>query len=253
MHLDEERLQRLVHGELSAPAERSAREHLVACMDCRQRVFDAEWEEDRVDALLRELDHPAPPVRAQSIAARAGARPTSRVPTWDHGLLRWAAGFLLAVGFVGAAYAMPGSPLKVWVRGIAGWIAERRAPSPHVPEPTSEPGAAGVAIAPGRNLIVLFTTPRVEGRVRVSLGDGSEVVVRSPIGAATYTSDAERLVIDNRGPASSFEIEIPRAAPRVEIQVAGDRILLKDGPAITTPRSADATGSYLLSLTRTGS
>jgi hypothetical protein len=62
------------------------------------------------------------------------------------------------------------------------------------------------------------------------------VVVRARQGAATFTSELDRLVIDNRGAASTFEIEIPRSAPRVEVRISQDRIYLKEGER-TSPLS----------------
>src|SRR5688572_31719644 len=103
MHLDDERVQRLLHGELEPAGERLARQHLAACEDCRTRVDEARAEEHRIFALLREVDHPAPDADPRAILA-AGRGPRAR---WE----RWAAGLLLVAAAGGAAYAAPGSPL----------------------------------------------------------------------------------------------------------------------------------------------
>jgi hypothetical protein len=60
----------------------------------------------------------------------------------------------------------------------------------------------------------------------------------------------DQLVIDNRGSSASFEIQIPRAAPWVEVQVAGDRIFLKAGPQITTDQPVESQTPYILPLKR---
>lgn len=241
MHLDEEQVQRLLHGELPRPVETTARAHLAECAHCRARVAEADQEERDVYALLRHADHETPRISARAVALRA------RGPGWG----RWAAGIAIALGVAGAAYASPGSPLPAWLDAIAEWVAgpsdrSRSAPAPGRPQ---DPAVAGIAVAPGRELVILFTSPRAGGDVQVSLTDSAEVVVRAPIGSATYTSDAERLVIDNQGSVATFEIQIPRAAPRVEIQVNGDRIFLKEGRRITTDQSTDAKGRYVLPLT----
>jgi hypothetical protein len=85
-----------------------------------------------------------------------------------------------------------------------------------------------------------------ESEARISLTDGAELVVRAAQGAATFRSDLDRLVIDNRGPASTFEIEIPRSAPLVEIRVNDDRIYLKEGER-TSPNSSPS-GIYTTPL-----
>ncbi len=247
MHLDEEQIQRLLHGELAPPAETSARQHLAECTDCRGRVAEAEREEDEVYALLRQVDHPPPPVDADAVAARARAH--------DFGWGRWAAGILVALGLASAAYAAPGSPLPAWVEAFREWIGGRPDPSPSAPAPVRapEPRVAGIAVAPGQKLLILFTSPQAEGQAQVSLTDGAEVVVRAPIGAAIFSSDVDRLVIDNQGSAAIFEIEVPRAAPRVEIRVGADRIFLKEGRRVTTEKSTKARGLYLLPLMPSGS
>ncbi len=249
MHLDEEQVQRFLHGELTPPVETAVGEHLAACPDCRGRLAEAEREENQVYALLRHVDHPPPRVDARAVIARA------RAP--DLGWGRWAAGILLALGFAGAAYAAPGSPLPAWVEAVVEWMGGRPDRSPVAPAPPQtpllDPGVAGIAVAPGRELVILFTSPQAEGSAHVSLTDGAEVVVRAPINAATFTSDVDRLVIDNQGSAATFEIQIPRGAPRVEIRVGGDRIFLKEGPRVATAKSADTRGPYLLRLAPSGS
>jgi hypothetical protein len=242
MHLDEEQIQRLLHGELAPAADTSARQHLAECADCRRRIAEAEREEDEVYALLRQVDHPPPPVDADAIAARARTR--------NFGWGRRAAGILVALGLAGAAYAAPGSPLPAWVEAVKEWIGDRPDSSPSAPAPVQapEPRVAGIAVDPGQNLLILFTSPHAEGQAQVWLTDGTEVVVRAPIGAAIFSSDVDRLVIENHGSPASFEIGIPRSAPRVEIRVGGNRIFLKEGSRVRTEKSTDAQGLYLLPL-----
>ncbi len=244
MHLDEERVERLLHGELPAPAEATAREHLSTCGECSGRVAEAEREENEVHALLTALDHVPPSIGAGTVAMAARAR--RRELGWG----RWAAGLLLALGLAAGAYATPGSPLPGWVHAIADRIGGRPGPpreGADRPE-AAEPGVAGIAVEPGREFVILFTSSQSEGLARVSLGDGAKVEVRAPIGAATFTSGVDRLVIDNRGSSASFEIQIPRVAPRVEIRVDGDRVFLKDVDVVATGGAMVGPGSYDLPL-----
>lgn len=240
MHLDEEEVQRLLHGQLSRPVEESAQAHLAACPDCRGRVALAEREEGEVYALLRRVDHPPPLIHADAIAARARSFRVGRL----------AAGVLLAVGLAGAAYATPGSPLPGWLDSLADWIGGAAAPGPRAPAEVQgpEPAGAGIAVAPGRNLLILFRSSQADGQVQVTLTEGTDVVVRAPLGAATFTTDVDRLVIDNEGSVATFEILIPRTAPRVEIRVLGDRIFLKEGARVTTRESLNSRGAYILPL-----
>jgi hypothetical protein len=238
MHLNEEQLQRLLHQQLAPGASRMAREHLTECTECRERLALAEQDEAWMFALLRRLDHPAPAVDAATVAARARGQARARV--------RWAAGILLFLAGAGAAYAMPGSPLRHWVRSVLTRVIG----SEQLPAPTqgTDGGTAGIAALPGEDFVIAFQSPEPGGVVRVSLTNGDEVTVRAPGRAASFTSGAERLVVHNTGTGAGFEIEIPRAAPRVEILVVGRRIFLKDGSRIVTDGPRVAEGHYLLPL-----
>ena len=249
MHLDEEQVQRLLDGELEPQAEATVREHLAGCAECRERVARSQLEDQEVQALLRHLDHPLPRLDAQRIAWKARARDT-----------RWvqlAAGIALALGFGAASYAIPGSPVPAWVEAAVKWVGVRSGRSHSKPVPSRAPEplpawapdstVAGIAVAPGRDLAISFTSTR--GQARVSLGDGAEVVVRAPAGAAVFASHVDRLVIDNAASTTTFDIEIPRAAPRIEILVNNERVFLKEGSRITTREPVESGGSYLLPLT----
>jgi hypothetical protein len=123
----------------------------------------------------------------------------------------------------------------------------RESPAPPSPSPdSSEPSVAGISVAPGEHLVVSFVRPQEGARVRVSLYDGRDVLVTGPGGSASFTSEADRLVIDNRRLPILFEARIPRSAPRVEIRVAGRRVLLKEGASVVP--ELDSTGAIILPL-----
>jgi hypothetical protein len=240
MHLDEEQIQRLLHGEV-LPRETSVLTHLASCAACNARLSSAERDEREVHALLRHLDHPVPHVDPRALALPA----ESRAPRWG----RWAAGIVLALGLGSASYAIPGSPLPGWIGSVVDRVAgraQRALPAPPTdadvhPGPTSEPAIAGISVMPGAHTRIRLTS--AHGWSHVSLSDGPEIVVRAPAGATTFTSEVDGLVIHNADPNATIEIEIPRAAPRVEITVGPETVFLKEGLRVTThvdPMSADA-------------
>jgi hypothetical protein len=239
MHLDEEQLQRLLHGEPSAREDAGA--HLAECNECRERLVAAQRDEGEIFALLRRVDHAVPAVDPETVAARARGMGA----VWG----RRAAGILLFLGVAGTAYALPGSPVRDWVRSVVAWIGDSDQPPP-APAQVQAPdqGAAGIAAIPGRQFVIAFESSEPGGQAQVSLTEGEEVTVRAPIGAASFTSAADRLVIANSGSGATFRIEIPRAAPRVEIRVAGSRIFLKDGSRIQSKGSVEAGGKLLIPL-----
>jgi hypothetical protein len=241
MHLDEETIQRLVNGELEQFAESPAHLHLGRCEECRARLEAAAREEEETHALLRYADHAPPAVSAEVIAARARTlreqargEELMRRASW----MRRAAGILVVIGLAGAAYSMPGSPLPKWVANALGWIREGMGgPSTPAPQTTdredSGSGRSGIAVPAGENLVIVFTSTQAEGGVRISLTDEGDVLVRGPSGAANFTSEPERLVIHNENSTKSFEIAVPRRAPRIEIRVGDRMIFLKEGSLLS--------------------
>ncbi len=257
MHLDEERLQRLLHRELSAPLEGAAREHVAACDECRRRLEDATREEANVHALLRAVDTPPPVVSAGAVASRAElpSRASRRGSSW----LRRAAALVAVVGIAGVAYALPGSPVRRWVHDVVQRVGGR----PGVPgEPSTRGGGAanvsGIAVSPGQSLTIIFARDAAQGvgnggEIRVSLTSGADVQVRAPGGAATFTTKGDFILIGVRDPSAEFDVRIPRSAPWVEIVQGDDRVFLKEGVRITTSGARGLVRGYVLPLAPTTS
>jgi hypothetical protein len=243
MHLDEEQVWRVLHGELAAAVELSIREHLAGCADCRERLETARREEHDVYALLRQVDHPVPSANPTVMVAGVRGRGAGR--------RRLAAGIVLAVGFAGVAYAAPGSPVPMWVAEMLERLSAPRHPAQvERPSPPSSSATAGIAVAPGRALVIVFTSRQPVGEAVVSLTDSSQLTVHAPIAAATFTSEPDRLVIHNQGSSANFDIAVPTSAPRVEIRVGEEPRFLKEGPRITTRPPMTGTNSrYVVPLT----
>ena len=247
MHLDDERLQRLLHGELDRPESGAARNHLADCSECSRRLAAMESEEAAVGALLAQLDRPSPRIEAATVVRLASTR---RPRTWQ-----WAAGFALAVGIAGVAYAIPGSPLPDWVDSIVRWAGGRRSSSTETaPEPDP---ASGLSVAPGRTFQIRFDSADPNDLVLVALTDGSEVQIRTPRGSASFTAAENAILVHPTGDAApaeagvTYEIQIPRSAPHIEIRVGSDRIFLKDGARIIAPAASSDSGPFRLRLTPT--
>ncbi len=214
---------------------------------------EAQREEAELNALFRVLDDPPPAVSAEALALRA-VMDKAAARTRGSGWMRRAAAVLLVVGVAGAAYAIPGSPVRGWVQDFTRKLSGGGGSSGGgVPDTGGHtPGVSGVAVVPGQRLVILFQRWQPGSSARVVLDDGPEVRVQAAAGAATFTSNSDLLVIDNGGSPAVFEIRIPRTAPLVEILVGGDRVFLKEGPGITTGATASAAGVYLVPLTSSG-
>lgn len=193
-----------------------------------------------LEALLRTLDHAPPSVTADHVIARAG-RTRSRV--------RWAAGIAVGLGVAGAAYALPGSPLPAWVDAAAEWVGLAGSPRQGVraTRPDGEDaGPAGIAFDAGESVVVVFRSPS-EGYLRVVPATDSLVVIEAPAGAARFTSEPGRLLIDPLSP-DTFELRLPASTARVEVLADGRRVFLKEGQRVSAGTAPGPDGSYLLPL-----
>jgi hypothetical protein len=193
------------------------------------------------EQLLRYLDHSPPSVTAGDIAVRAQQ-------SGRHLRLRWAAGFILTAALAGTAVAVPGSPVREWLRSRTS--APPVESVPEAAKPAAPPAlTAGIAIVPGSTLDIEFTRQQENGHARVVFTDGDQVQVRAPGGAASFSTDGERLVIDNSAPSADYEIDLPRGAPWIAIRVAGTRVLLKQGDRVTLSRGVAQSASWIVPLT----
>lgn len=243
MHLDDEQVERLLHGELDAQAETSARGHLGACAECRSRVMEAERENAWLLERLRRLDHTPPQVSARTLMSA----PRHRARAWG----RLAAGIFLALAAVGVAYATPGSPLPRVFDRLVHWIgAAPERPTRPVPSSQAGESQAGIAVAPGNRLTIVFLQHQPDDTAMVSLTDGAEVVVRAIRGMTTFTSGPERLAIAHHGPPARFEILIPRSAPAVDLLVGGHQVFVKEDSSIVSSGPPAVKGRYVIPLSR---
>jgi anti-sigma factor RsiW len=244
MHLDDEQIQRLMHGELDAPARAEAMRHVMECPACSRGLEAARREEAEVFALFEHLDHDAPVVDAASFTALT----RGRVPAWT----RRAAGVVVAAALAGAAYAIPGSPLPALVRQLASTFPGHEPAAPparggDVSTP-AQPATSGIAVPAGDHFVIRFAATQEHGSVTVRLTDDGMVRVRVTGGTVAFTTDNGRLDIGNRGSSADYEIEIPRSAVRIEIRVADTARFVKDRDRVTTGAGSIGPGQYRLGL-----
>lgn len=239
MHLDDERMQRLLHGELEPGPDRLAREHLAGCEECRNRVEKAREEEQRIFALLTVVDHQAPEVRPEiAIPALGRVR-----PRWE----RWAAGIALVTAVAGVAYAAPGSPLPGVLQRVFGAGAPSQLPPPTDASPSASIPGGGIAVMPGDRLTIRFLLAGTGGVATIALTEGLEASIRTVNGTATFASDEDLLSVRGAGPAS-FTILIPRGAPSIDVLSGTVTVLRKRGAEVLTDAVPDAEGRYTLTL-----
>jgi hypothetical protein len=238
MHLDDERIQRLLHDELGSIGAETWL-HLESCGTCRELVEEARVEERRIFGLLSQVDHPTAAVDPHGLLAeRRGPR-----GAW----VRRAAAVVFGAAIAGVAYALPGSPIPaVWDRLFdhGGGSRDGLAATPTGPD--SAP-PAGIAVPVEDGLVIRLVTAGPDAVAIVDLTEDEEVVVRAVEGSATFTSDPGRLTVRSSGPVR-LEIQIPHAAASVEVLAGSTPVFRKlDGsPVSETP--ADSTGRFVIPL-----
>jgi hypothetical protein len=242
MHLDDEQVQRTLHGELTA-AHAGVREHLDRCDECRARVAHEAREERRLFEVLGAIDRPAPAVTIARVVARAGQRRRWRTRV---------AAIVLGLAVTGVAYAAPGSPLPDLVKRLLGPSGGASRPGPSSSRPTAEP-VAGIAVVPGSRFTIELTSLERDAVATVSLTDGPEVVVRAFGGKPSFVSDVDRLEIRDGNDVRAIEIEIPRRAPSLEILWGNRQLLRKRGATVVAEGTRDAAGRYVMRPTAGGS
>jgi anti-sigma factor RsiW len=231
MHPEDGALQTLLDGELDTVAAGAARAHLTGCAECRSRLDALRADDVLVGESLAALDRALPMIPAVTVIARARRARSS---------LRWAAAIALFLFGAGALYAIPGSPLRHW---IATLVRQAR------PQQGPVGPSAGIALEPGPRFQIVFAS-QTASRVTIALTDEKTIAARHVDGAGTarFTAGIDGLQIDPGTAPGDFAVDIPRAAPWVEVLVGSRRIFLKDGPQIMTDTKPDSLGHYVLPL-----
>ncbi len=240
MHLDAEKIERLLSDDLNQAEARVVRDHLASCAACVSALEAAQREDKEIAELLGLLDHPVPQADAQRLARRARRQPSRRT------LVAASLAFLVVAA---AASAMPGSPVKAWfARVFAG--AEPSA------EPTIAEGVgptatqpSGVSVLPGERFELVFEAFQDSGLVRITLSDQAEVSVQAESPEVGYSVEPRRVRVLNAGSKTNYAVALPRDAGSIIIRIADMIVLQKEGATIVTSAVRGSAGDYTLDFT----
>lgn len=261
MHLTTDDLERLLADELEPDRAREIERHLQHCTACVQSLDQARAEERMVFGALRALDAPAPSVDPDLVWRQARRGTTDRRPDFQgtadahraaRGRWVWAAvlvGLLISAGLV---YTAPNSPLRLWLASRFENGAPRRPPeAPGVsPETRAEDGSSGIVVTPGERYLVRFEAEQVSGRIRLSIVDRSDLSIRALAAGVSFVTDAQQLIVRNRGASGDYELQVPRDARELRV-ACGEQVLFETrGGSIDAAVPRDDTGRYLLPLHR---
>jgi hypothetical protein len=239
VHLSDGSLFALLDGELPPDAAAAALSHLRECPACQERREALERERREIADLVGQLDHAPPPVTVDMVVTRAlhfGAR---------RGLLA-----------AGLATLLIGSAAVVFATAIPRqWLA--RVFHPHPASRAQEPSRAsttstrsGVALVPGRTLILAFRAEQSSGSVRISFVSDSLVTVLALGDTVNYSVGTDAVTIGNDGrTTANYEIRVPQTLAHIRVRVGGRVIFTKNDSVVVSPVPRDgATGEYVIPI-----
>jgi len=238
-HLDEARLLALRDGHPEADAD--GRMHLAECHPCQVVLERLENRSAAIAGALASLDirHDLESARARVRQRLSGGTETAASPDviplptrprrrWGVELSRAAA--VILVTATAAAAALPGSPVRDWLRGLASSDEPETAagaPTPAGATPSAVEETAGVRLpVPAGPLRISLTGLSAGSQVRVRWVPGTEAAVFAPVGSR-FTSAEGRIEasVSERG---LVRVELPRSVVPVSLEVNG-RIYLTSG------------------------
>jgi hypothetical protein len=241
VHPSDALIDRLLHRELPSAEIDAVGQHLMSCEPCARRRSQLAAEEFEIADALRMLDHPAARGDLAAVIARSNAVRGAR-------LWRLAASIAVAA-FAATAVAMPGSAVRSWLSRVRPRTAEAPAPVASSPAAqTSAPTLAGISVAAGDSVAILFEEAQEVGRMSIALRATSKVDIRAIGGAAAFSVQTRGVRIRNRGSAASYEIVIPTSARTAEVRVAGRLVFASRGGTVVVAPPRESDGSYVVTV-----
>ncbi len=212
----------LEHGTITAIRDGAlvtgdAREHLGGCPRCRAELERAGRRADRIATALAGLDVPVDTASAKAAVRRRldarrdrDSRPERH---WRRHLGRAAA---IVLATAGAAYAVPGSPVREILRPVVVPVAPGPTESAATQEAPQEGGIA-VSVPDGRiRVLVRDAAPGTE--IEVVWVDAASARVLAAPGSSFSFGEGRAEATVAPGPV---RVHLPRFAPDVTLEVDG--------------------------------
>ena len=227
MHPIDTDLLALLHAEPVWLGAEAARRHIDACPLCTRRAESLRREETEQRTRLLQLGFPLPPVTAAMIVRRATVRRRN---------FRLAASIGALATLASAAMALPGSPMRAWMRAsFLAPVAIARV-SPAGSSPAAQPAATGIEFRAAGTLVIELRVPQASGQIRIIRSDSAIAVARAIGGAVRFRVGSGRLMLDNRVAADRYEFSLPRNLTQMSVLVGG-RLLVRLTSRDAAPRT----------------
>lgn len=233
-HLGEGTLQEMLDGELPPGARAEAEAHLASCAACTGELAELRGLTERASALLGLVEAAPPVLAAQARFARH--RRSGRALVQARRALPRAAALVLLLAGAAAAAAVPGSPVREWVSGLAApGRAAQEAPvqpaaAPAAPKaPEMAPTAVSILPAEGRvRVAVSGSSPELRVRTRLVDGAKAEVTATGAAATARFRTGPGRIEVLGAGPGE-LVVDLPANADAAFVEVNGRVYAAKEG------------------------
>lgn len=237
MHLDDGVLIAFADNALAPPERAETAEHVLACRECRKRLDELNDASETLASALALLDAPHDAERARrALESRLAGQRTS----WNARSFVRAAGLILVLA-AGASAAVPGSPVRTWIRAVI------------TPEPVLEAPArtldttSAVSIAPVNGRIeIAVLDPDAGTTLRVRSVDEEQATVTVPQPAAPPRFRTSPGRIEVQGVSGVVEIDVPRSAEHVSILVNDEPYVEGSGATLRATVTAETRDGELM-------
>ncbi|HKJ92502.1 MAG TPA: zf-HC2 domain-containing protein [Longimicrobiales bacterium] len=215
MHVDDGVLMAYMDDELSPAAKAEAAEHVLACPDCRQRLDALRAADEALTGALALVSVPAPVARAHAEFHRTAGRRGGIGRSVLAGPFVRAAGLVLLLA-AGASAAVPGSPVRNWIR------------TKLVSNEAAQPGTAmdrtsGVSILPSEGQVDISIDDAARGtRLRVRVVDAVRATVTVPEAKRSPVFHTSPGHIGVSGVSGRVLVDLPKAATVLHVSVNGE-------------------------------
>lgn len=241
-HLDEATLVALRDGETGANGIEAER-HLAECGACASALQELRARQASIADLLVELDEPFDVAVAKN-AVRARLRGRGAAPRFVHWSFRRAASVALLLAAAGAAYALPGSPLRSWLAGGRDTGAmQTPATVENTPAMTSDTETGVHLDVAGGPLRIVLNGVAAGTEIEVRWVSGTTASVMAPRGTRFTTSDGRIEAVTAPG---TVRVELPRGALPASLVVSGRTYLRNGNAGLDVPGPAFERGEGLI-------
>lgn len=257
-HPSEARLVAYLDGELGSDERAVLSRHLMECVGCARALGELRRSSRAFSEAVDGLRPPSTRLTADALRRRAEGGDAERSADEEQARFGWSTATRIAASvavLLGAAAALPGSPVREWldqsvqqIQAVLGGGDEAPDPgeivAPPAPDRTGITDRSGVAVsASGGSILITLSEVPADTEIRVRLVGGPRAGVWNAGGQ--YNTAPGRIEVT--APASdALLVELPDLVQRVRLMVNGTlAAVARDGELeVTAPGAESRDGEF---------